>query len=58
MTVPAANMVSVYDGATCLGHVLYRPKVGFEAFDVDDRSLGIFKTQAEATRALPDRGAP
>jgi hypothetical protein len=55
---PAPTMVSVYGGTICLGHVLYRPKVGFETFDVDDRSLGIFKTQAEAARALPDRSKP
>jgi hypothetical protein len=43
----------VYDGRTCLGHVLNRGRQGYEAFDANDRSVGIFKTQAEATEALP-----
>jgi hypothetical protein len=34
-----------------------RGREGIEAFDRDDKSLGIFKTQVEAARALPDGGA-
>jgi hypothetical protein len=39
---------SVYDGHRCLGHILPRGKSGFEAFDRDDKPVGIFKTQPEA----------
>jgi hypothetical protein len=50
---PAATpLVSVYDGTTCLGHVLGRGKTGFEAFTADDKSVGVFKTQREAAAAL------
>jgi hypothetical protein len=42
----------VYDGHKCLGHILARGKSGFEAFDGDDKSLGIFETQRQAANAL------
>jgi hypothetical protein len=29
----SAPMVSVYDGTTCIGHVIARGKLGHEAFD-------------------------
>ena len=45
-------MVAVYDGRACLGHVLGRGKAGFEAFDADNRSLGIFPSQREAAAAI------
>jgi hypothetical protein len=48
----APHMVAVYDGQRCLGHVLGRGKGGFEAFDVDNRSLGIFPSQREAAAAI------
>jgi len=44
--------VAVYDAQRCLGHVLARGKAGFEAFDGDDHSLGIFPTQREAAAAI------
>jgi hypothetical protein len=53
---PLTPLAYVYDGRQILGHVLARGKAGFEVFDRDDKSLGIFQTQAEAVRALPDRG--
>jgi hypothetical protein len=31
----------VYDGRECLGHVLSRGKLGFEAFGPDDKSIGL-----------------
>jgi hypothetical protein len=34
----------LYSGRTCIGHILNRGKLGFEAFDVNDTSLGIFTT--------------
>ena len=45
-------MAAVYDGRACLGHVLGRGKAGFEAFDADNRSLGIFPSQREAAAAI------
>jgi hypothetical protein len=42
----------VYDGRQCLGHVLARGKTSFEAFDRDDKSVGIFETQCQAANAL------
>jgi hypothetical protein len=47
-----SSWVSVYDGRTCRGHVLARGRSGFEGFDIDDQSLGTFKTQAEAIAAV------
>jgi hypothetical protein len=52
-TVPSATaMLSVYDGRHCIGFVLPRCKVGFEAFDRDERSRGLFPTQQDAIGAL------
>ena len=45
-------LVAVYDGRACLGHVLGRGKAEFEAFDADNRSLGIFPSQCEAAAAI------
>jgi hypothetical protein len=39
---------------TCLGHLLHRPKIGFEAYDRYDRSTGVFSTQREAADALAE----
>jgi hypothetical protein len=49
---PASNLVSVYDGTTCLGHVLYKPRVGYEAYDCNDRPIGIYPTQKAAADAI------
>jgi hypothetical protein len=48
----APHMVAVYDGRAGLGHVLGRGRAGFEAFDVDNGSLGIFSSQREAAAAI------
>jgi hypothetical protein len=52
----------VYDGRVCRGFVISRGKLGFEAFDREQRSLGLFKTAPEAanavfTAAANERGA-
>ena len=47
-------MVSVYDGRELAGFLLARGKLGFETFDRDERSLGIYPTQREAARALDE----
>jgi hypothetical protein len=52
--MPATGMISIYSGRECLGHVIARGKSGFQAFDVDDRSLGMFRTRAEAVVAVTE----
>jgi hypothetical protein len=57
---PATNrnsktpLVSVCDGRECVGFILARGKTGFEAFDCDERSLGVYPTQGEAVNAIPN----
>jgi hypothetical protein len=48
------RMVSVYVGRECVGWIFARGRAGFEAFDADQKSLGIYPTQREAAAALPD----
>jgi hypothetical protein len=52
-----SSWLAVYNGQVCVGHVLNRGKSGVEAFDVDDRSLGLFANQYEAMAALSAAGA-
>jgi hypothetical protein len=52
MTVPQSAMLSVYEGQRCLGHIVKRGARGFEAFDLDDNSLGVFPTDHEAADAV------
>jgi hypothetical protein len=42
----------VYAGQTRIGHLYRRSKAGFEAFNTDDRSIGLFGSQREAADAL------
>ena len=53
-TSAQARMQTVCIGRTVCGHVLRRPRLGFEAFDADDNSLGIFATPAEAANVIVD----
>jgi len=48
---------SAYDGQCCIGFVCSRGKLGFEAFDSEERSLGVYGTQREAAAAIM-RGSP
>jgi hypothetical protein len=50
-------MLTVHDGRTCIGHIIARGRDGFEAFDVNDRSIGIFQTQAQAAAAVSAEAA-
>jgi hypothetical protein len=52
-----ARITSVYAGQVCIGFILDRGTVGFEAFSADEKSLGLFPTQREAAAAIM-RGAP
>jgi hypothetical protein len=49
------SLIYVYDGRACLGHVLSRGKLGFEAFDLDEKSLGLFPTQRAAATAIMEQ---
>jgi hypothetical protein len=46
--------LAVFDGQRCLGHLLPRGRMGVEAFDADDRSLGIFPDQKSAADAVSE----
>jgi hypothetical protein len=46
------GFLSVYDGQVCVGHLLPRGKTGVEAFDRDDKSLGIYPDQKAAAGAV------
>jgi hypothetical protein len=47
-----APMSYIYDGRACLGFVLSRGRAGFEAFDREQNSLGMFPTQRAAAAAI------
>jgi hypothetical protein len=53
----SSPLLSAYDGQHCIGFVCSRGKLGFEAFDTEERSLGIYATQREAAAAIM-RGSP
>jgi hypothetical protein len=42
----------VYDGRDCLGFILARGKLGFEAIDRDEKSIGLFASQRAAALAI------
>jgi hypothetical protein len=49
---PITPLVSVYDGRNLVGFILARGKLGFELFDHNEQSLGLFPSQREAAAAL------
>jgi hypothetical protein len=51
-TFSTAALLSVYDGRHCVGFVLSHGKAGFEIFDQDERSCGLFPNQQDAIAAL------
>ncbi len=55
--VVISPLAYVYHGRECLGFVLARGKLGFEALDREEHSLGLFSTQREAAAAIT-RGKP
>jgi hypothetical protein len=57
MSSAPSSLSYVYDGRECLGFVLARGKLGFEALDCEEHSLGIFSTQCDAAAAIM-RGKP
>src|SRR5262249_21184222 len=54
MTGSASPMNHVYDGRDCVGFIVARGKLGVEAFDRAESSLGFFKTLGEAANAVVD----
>jgi hypothetical protein len=57
MSAPAHRpaFLSVYDGRACTGFILNRGKLGFEALDADERSLGIFSSTQDTANAISAR---
>ena len=51
------SWIAVYSGRECRGHILSRGRTGVEAFDADDKSLGVFPNQAAAINAITSRVA-
>jgi hypothetical protein len=55
VTAPSSvPMLSVYDGRDCIGFLLSRGKLGFEAFDSNQQTLGIFTSEKEAADAISE----
>src|SRR5262249_3132168 len=48
----SSPLLSAYDGQRCIGFVCSRGKLGFEAFDSEERSLGVYGTQREAAAGV------
>jgi hypothetical protein len=48
----AAPILSVFSGQTCVGFVLTRGRAGFEAFDRDERTIGMFDSVRAAADAI------
>ncbi len=50
----ARALVSIFAGQRCIGFILNRGRDGFEAFDVNDRSLGVFPSVKAAAAAVSE----
>jgi hypothetical protein len=50
MTAPAPTMVSVFNGRELA--ILSRGKLGYEAVDRNEKSLGLFASQKEAAKTI------
>ena len=51
-TEPSAAMVSVYYDQRYIGHVLARGHEHFEAYDQNEQSLGVFRTEDDALTVI------
>jgi hypothetical protein len=47
---PETPLCTVYERGRVVGFVLDRGVAGFESFDADERSLGLFETRHSAVR--------
>jgi hypothetical protein len=52
MTVVSSPLSYVFNGRRSLGFILARGKLGFEAIDRDEQSLGLFRSQRAAADAI------
>jgi len=50
--VAISPLAYLYDGRECLGFVLSRGRAGFEAFDSEERSLGLYPAAPAAASAV------
>jgi hypothetical protein len=50
--VAISPLAYIYDGRECLGFVLSRGRAGFEAFDCEERSLGLYPAAPAAANAV------
>jgi hypothetical protein len=51
-SLEASTMLSVYSGRECVGFILKRSREGYEAFDVHEKSLGLYPSQHAAIAVL------
>jgi hypothetical protein len=52
MCQPETPLCTVYERGRVVGFVLDRGVAGFESFDADERSLGLFETRHRAISAV------
>jgi hypothetical protein len=55
MNESTARMLSLFDGETCIGHLFDRGRSGWQSYDADDRSCGIFPKLGDAAAAVAAR---
>jgi len=55
---PTPRWQAVYIGQTCIGHIMRRDRRGFEAFDINDVSLGLFPDPRSAANAICGKPSP
>jgi hypothetical protein len=48
----SSPLLSAYDGQRCIGFVCSRGKLGFEAFDREERSLGLYPAAPAAANGV------
>ena len=49
---PSDRWLAIYNGRVCRGHLVQRGKLGYEAFNTDDGSLGCFLDEHAAVAAV------
>jgi hypothetical protein len=54
-SVARSQWCSVYAGQTCIGFLIGRGRSGVEAFNADEKSLGIFPNNREAAAAVSEK---
>jgi hypothetical protein len=51
-TAADRSLVTVYDGRDCVGHLIRRGAAGVEAYDINDKSVGLFENDDVAAAAV------